>query len=180
MNRGRSKRQQLIRFAIPAAVCLAALIAVALGTKVWQGFGPNQVQPMDLRGQWLGMRLASTDSRSAGDLGVPAEIRGVVVADVQMSSRAVLAGLAPGDVVTRVDGKDVASLIDLYAISTKVDVARQLQVDILRAGRPMVVTVPPPEGMAPGGGAQWNGARPLVGAGGDPGWNANVRTPLTQ
>jgi membrane-associated protease RseP (regulator of RpoE activity) len=174
------RRQQAMRLAIPAAVCLAALLAVAFGTRLWQATGQNQAQPMDLRGQWLGMRLAPTNSRSALDLGVPADVKGVVVADVQVSSRAVLAGLAPGDVVTRVDGKDVTSLVELYALSTKLDVARQLQVDILRAGRPMVVMVPPPDGIVQGAqgpqGVQGGyGARPAAGAVDNSGWGGSAR-----
>ncbi len=164
------KKRHAIRLAIPAAVCLAALIAVAVGTRLWQGAGANQAQPMDLRGQWLGMRLAPTNSRSATDLGVPADVKGVVVADVQVSSRAVLAGLAPGDVLTKVDGKEVVTLLDLYSLSMKLDVARPLQVDILRAGRPMMVMVPPPDGLA-------QGAQPL-GPNTTTGWNSNGRTPM--
>lgn len=171
----RAKRRQLIRLAVPAGVCLVAVVAVVLGTKAWQGFGQAQAQPMELRGQWLGMRLATPSSRVAADLGVPGDVKGVVIADVQVSSRAVLAGLAPGDVVTRVDGKDVSSLMDLYSLTTKLDVARQLQVDILRAGRPMVVLVPPPEGATPAGATPWGGARPLGGTADNAGWGGNPR-----
>jgi S1-C subfamily serine protease len=137
------RRQKLVRLAIPAVVCLAAITAVAIGTKAW-----------------LGMRLAATDSRSAEELGVPATVKGVVIADVQTGSRAVMAGLAPGDVVTRVDGKEVGSLMDLYSLSTKLDVGRQLQVDYLRAGRPMAALLPPPEPAGPANASQWDGTRP--------------------
>jgi predicted metalloprotease with PDZ domain len=154
------KRRRIIRLAIPAVVCLAAIAALAIGTKVWQNAG-SQTQAMELRGFWLGMRLAGTDSRSAEDLGVPPIVKGVVVADVQPSSRAVLAGLAPGDVLTRIDGKDVTSLMDLYSLSTKLDVGRQFQVDILRAGRPMAFVLPPPE-TAQANAAGWYGARPVA------------------
>jgi S1-C subfamily serine protease len=154
------RRQKLVRLAIPAVVCLAAITAVAIGTKAWQGSAQNQTQAVELRGAWLGMRLAATDSRSAEELGVPATVKGVVIADVQTGSRAVMAGLAPGDVVTRVDGKEVGSLMDLYSLSTKLDVGRQLQVDYLRAGRPMAALLPPPEPAGPANASQWYGTRP--------------------
>jgi len=173
----RERRRQLLRVAIPAAVCLVVIIAIALGPRIWQfggaAAGPGQLPPMELRGQWLGMRLAPTNSQSAAGLGVPAEVKGVVVAEVQNDSRAVLAGLAPGDVVNRINGKDVATIMDLYTLSSRLDGTRPLQVEFLRAGRPMMTNVPPPpETMmparatwaggpqpAPVGGGGWMGAR---------------------
>src|SRR5262249_6775046 len=111
----REKRQQMMRLAVPAAVCLVAVVVVVLGTRVWQqGLGQPAAlsQPMDLRGQWLGMRLAPTSSQSAADLGVPPEVKGVVVSDVQANSRALQAGLTAGDVVARVDGNTITSILD--------------------------------------------------------------------
>jgi S1-C subfamily serine protease len=161
----REKRAQLMRLAIPAAMSLIAVVGVVLGTRVWQqGLAQPPAQAMDLRGQWLGMRLTATDSPSAADLGVPPEVRGVVVSDVQANSRALQAGLAAGDVVARVDGTTVTSLVDMYTLTTKVDAARPLQVDFLRAGRPMTVIVPPPDGMVPPGAPPPTAARPLPGA----------------
>jgi S1-C subfamily serine protease len=143
---------------IPAAVCLVAVVLVVLGSRLWQGgIGSAQAQPMDLRGQWLGMQLASTGSQTAADLGVPAEVKGVVVADVQVSSRAQLAGLAAGDVVARIDGTVIGNVLDVYTLSTKVDIARPMQVDFLRAGRPVTVIVAPL-----GGGAMPANAAPAM------------------
>jgi S1-C subfamily serine protease len=165
----REKRRQLMRVAIPAAVCLVAIIAIALGTRVWQpGAAQGQVPPMELRGVWMGMRLAQTTSQIAADLGVPAEVKGIVVADVQADSRAVVAGLAPGDVLTRLNGKDVASMLDMYAVSGRLDGTRPLQVDFLRAGRPMTTNVLPPQNLMSQN-ATWSGVqRPMAGEGG--GW----------
>jgi S1-C subfamily serine protease len=115
---------------------------------------------MDLRGQWLGMLLASTSSPSAAALGVPPEVKGVVVASLDANSRALQAGLSPGDVVARVDGTTVATVIDMYALTTKLDAARPLQVDFLRQGRPMTVIVPPPEAAMPPTALAATAARP--------------------
>jgi membrane-associated protease RseP (regulator of RpoE activity) len=142
------KTAQMMRLAIPAAVCLVAVVVVVLGTRVWvPGLGQGPSQPIDLRGDWLGMRLASTGSQSAAELGIPPEVNGVVVANVQPNSRALSAGLSAGDVVARINGTSVANLIDLYKLSTKLDVARPLQVDFLRAGKPMTVIVSAADGM---------------------------------
>jgi S1-C subfamily serine protease len=139
----------MMRVAIPAAVCLVTIVAIALVTRVWQqGVTANQVPPMELRGQWLGMRLTSTKSQSAADLGVPPEVKGVLVADVQGGTRALLAGLAAGDVVTRVNGQAVADLLELYALSSRIENTRPLQMEFLRAGRPMVANMLPPDSAA--------------------------------
>jgi S1-C subfamily serine protease len=158
-----------MRVAIPAAVCLVTIVAIALLTRLWQpGVTAGQVPAMELRGQWLGMRLASTKSQSAADLGVPPEVRGAVVADVQSGSRALLAGLAAGDVVNRVNGKAVTDLLELYALSSRIDNTRPMQVEFLRAGRPMVANMLPPESVVPAN-AMGSGARqPTAGEGG--GW----------
>ncbi len=168
----RLRSRRLVRFAIPAVVCLVAIVAVAVGTKFWQAASSNPAQAMQLGGAWLGMRLSTTDSVNAQALGVPPTVKGVVVADVQASSRAVLAGLAPGDVLTRVDGNEVDGLMDLLAVSRKLDAGQQFQVDFLRAGRPMAAIIPAAE-PAGAGATQWNNgwpvASPAPGAGQ---WNA--------
>jgi predicted metalloprotease with PDZ domain len=156
----RQRKRQLMRVAIPAAICLVTIVAIAWGTRVWQqGATTGAVLPMELRGQWLGMRLTATGSQSAADLGVPPEIKGVVVADVQGGSRALLAGLAAGDVVTRVNGRSVTDLLDMYNLSSRIDNTRPMQVEFLRAGRPMVASMLPPESMVPASGPTAPGAR---------------------
>jgi S1-C subfamily serine protease len=155
------QRRRLFRFAIPAVVAVVALAAVAVGTKAWQGLGAGQSRGMELSGVWMGMRLTATDSRNGEELGVPPGVKGVLIADVQAGSRAVMAGLAPGDVVTRVDGRDVEGLMDLYGISGKLDVGRQVQVDFLRGGRPMATLLPLADGL-PANANAVQYARPLA------------------
>lgn len=174
MTKQEMLKRRRIRLAIPAVVCLVAIAALALGTKVWQGASAGPRQSMELWGYWMGMRLAPTDSRSAEELGVPLGIKGVLVADVQPSSRALSAGLAPGDVVTRVDGKEIDSLTEMHTLSAKLDVNRQLQIDILRVGRPMAVILQPDAVATPVNGAGWYGVRspatPAAGAMPSDGW----------
>jgi S1-C subfamily serine protease len=168
----------MMRVAIPAAVCLVTIVAIALMTRVWQqGVTAGQAPPMELRGQWLGMRLASTKSQTAADLGVPPEVKGALVSDVQGGSRALLAGLATGDVVTRVNGKTVADLLELYTLSSRIDNTRPLQVEFLRAGRPMVASMLPPESVVPAGATGSGASPPAAGqVGGWTGVSANDPT----
>jgi predicted metalloprotease with PDZ domain len=173
----RLKQRQLMRVAIPAAVCVVTIVAIALGTRVWQRTAAGPSQAMELRGQWLGMRLAATNVQAAADLGVPPEVKGVVVAEVQGGSRALLAGLAAGDVVTRVNGKAVNDLLEMYTLSSRLDNTRALQLEFLRAGRPMVASMLPPESVMPPG-AAWSAPRQAAAAegGGWAGVSANEAT----
>jgi S1-C subfamily serine protease len=170
----RQKQRQLLRVAIPAAVCVVTIVAIALGTRVWQRTAAGPAQGMELRGQWLGMRLAATNAQAAADLGVPPEVKGVVVAEVQVGSRAVLAGMAAGDVVTRINGKGVTDLLEMYAATSRLDNTRPLQLEFLRAGRPMVASMLPPDAVAPPG-STWASPRqtPVAEAGGWAGVSAN-------
>ena len=160
----RQRQRQLMRVAIPAAICLVTIVAIALLTRAWQqGATAGQVPAMELGGQWLGMRLASTKSQSAADLGVPPEVKGILVADVQGGSRPQAAGLAVGDVVTRVNGRAVADLLELYALSSRIDNTRPLQLEFLRAGRPMLASMLPPESIVPASAAAQMGRQPAAG-----------------
>lgn len=133
--------------AVLVVAAVTAVAAVVVGLRWRSNGGASDVtQPMELSGRWLGMRLTGVASPTARQLGIPASVKGVVVAELSrgMDSRALQAGLVPGDVLTRVDGKDVTSLKDLYSLSTDLNVARPLVVEILRRGQPLAVLLPAP------------------------------------
>ena len=88
-----------------------------------QTFDPNgqdQIQPQ--KGQAagpvenaLGLQVIPLTSQIAGQLGVPAATRGVVVAAVDPNSDAGAKGMARGTVIVGANGRDVASQADLAA-----------------------------------------------------------------
>jgi hypothetical protein len=139
------KRRRLGGLLILTGGALAATASIVVAAGVWgKPSSTQQTQPMELIGLWLGMRIVAADSSGAAELGVPPSVDGVVVAEVptQADSSVLQAGLAPGDVVTRVNGNDVANLKDLYTLSATLDAGRPLSVDILRAGQPMTAVLP--------------------------------------
>lgn len=146
-NRDRLSRNRFAGVAVLVVAAVTLIAAVAVGSGWWnRQQGAGSTQPMELRGHWLGMRLAGTDSASARQLGIPPSVKGVVVAEIGqgLDSRALQSGLVPGDVMIRIDGRDVESLSDLYTLSTKLDIARPLVLDILRRGQPLSLLIPPP------------------------------------
>ncbi len=102
-------------------------------------------QSMELRGNWLGMSLAAANSPAAWQLGVPRGMDGIAVVEVSPGPdpRAIQAGLAPGDVIQAVNAKGVDSLSELFTVTTRLDGAQPVQLQIRRQGMPMNLTVPP-------------------------------------
>jgi S1-C subfamily serine protease len=136
--------------AVLVVAVVTVIAAVAVGSGWWNDQqATSATEPMELRGHWLGMRLTGADSTSARQLGIPPTVKGVVVAELAqgIDSRALQAGLIPGDVMIRIDGREVTNLSELYTLSTKFDIARPLMLDILRRGQPLSLLVPPPVGV---------------------------------
>jgi membrane-associated protease RseP (regulator of RpoE activity) len=136
-------------------IALAVIATVVLAGEYSDHWGRKsaaqvpQMEPMELRGVWLGMRLAATDSASARALGVPPTVKGVVVAELAQGadSRGLGAGIQPGDVVVGVDGREIESLEELQSLTNKLDVLRPLPFQILRQGQPLGVVLPAPAGL---------------------------------
>ncbi|MDI3530143.1 MAG: serine protease Do, partial [Thermoanaerobacter sp.] len=66
---------------------------------------------------------------------------GVYVVQVQPNSGAEKAGIQPGDVIIKVDGKDITSFEDLQGILNNHKVGDVIKVTIWRNGRTFTVTV---------------------------------------
>jgi len=138
----------------PVAGLLVLLVvggAVALPMMMDAGCNPIRgstagggTEPMELWGRWLGMMLASADSVTARNLGVPPGVSGVVIADVarDATSRVAQAGVAPGDLIVKVDGTATGNLAELYTLTTRLNTARALPLEILRQGQPVMMTLP--------------------------------------
>lgn len=123
---------------------LAAILPVVFQSRQWLSGGGSQVQPMELGGSWLGMRLTGAESATARAMGVPPTMKGVLVAEFNQAAggRASLAGIRPGDIIVKVDGQDVTNLTDFYTMTTKLDVARPVPVDVIRQGVPLSTVLP--------------------------------------
>lgn len=137
---GHPERPATRRHALLWALVLAPVAALA---PACDGGPSTRTEPMELQGQWLGMRLSPTSSPTAQRLGVLPELKGVVVANTspQADPRASGAGIRPGDVIVAVDGTDVASLTDLYSLTTELDTSQPLSISIVRGGQPMSATI---------------------------------------
>jgi len=83
---------------------------------------------------WLGVRIQSLDSDLAESLGLPDE-KGALVAQITPDSPAAKAGIKPGDIVIRFDGKEVGEMRRLPRIVAETPIGKKVDMDILRDGK---------------------------------------------
>lgn len=112
------------------------------------------IEPMEIHGNWLGMKLTALNSHNADRLGVPSSLRGVVVGEVDERNgwRARQAGVQEDDIIVGVNGKDVRDMADMYDVSRKLDVGSPVLLNILRWGQPMTLVLPAQYAVPPDGG----------------------------
>jgi serine protease Do len=90
----------------------------------------------------LGVAVAPLTPEVASQVGVPANVRGLVVQDVNPDGRAAAAGIRSGDVIERVDRKPVRSVDELRASIVSAG-DRPLLLLINREGNALFVAVRP-------------------------------------
>ncbi len=95
-----------------------------LNTRLWPGFSVFPLTP-ELR----------------QDGGLEDTVQGVVVSTVENRTPGAAAGFRVGDVITAVDGKDVASLVDFYQHLN--DAGRDVEISVLRDGTNEVLRLQP-------------------------------------
>jgi Do/DeqQ family serine protease len=89
---------------------------------------------------WLGARLESVTRDVAEGLGLQ-RVSGALVARVYDNSPASVAGLQAGDVVTAVDGFDVADARGaLYRLTTR-GVGNRAEISVLRKGKSQIISI---------------------------------------
>jgi serine protease Do len=114
---------QGIGFAIPANTARKIYEQLSSGShKVVRGY--------------FGVNVRDLEPALAESLGVPADTKGAVVADVASSDApAARAGLRSGDIITAIDGAPVASALDLTNRVADVAPGSTVRVDYLRDGQ---------------------------------------------
>ncbi len=115
-----------IGFAVPSKTALAVIDQLREFKEVRRG--------------WLGVRIQQVTEEIADSLNIkPA--RGALVAGIDDKGPAKPAGIEPGDVVVKFDGKDVKEMRDLPRIVADTPVGKDVQVTIIRKGKEETKTV---------------------------------------
>ena len=94
----------------------------------------------EVRRGWLGVRIQQVTDEIADSLNVkPA--RGALIAGIDDKGPAKPAGIEPGDVVVKFDGKDIKEMRDLPRIVAETPVGKDVEVTIIRKGKEETKTV---------------------------------------
>ena len=108
-----------IGFAIPAEIAAPIVEQLRAGREIERGY--------------LGVGLAPIDEDFAASLGLPKR-RGELVQTVQDDSPAARAGLKPGDILTKVNGKDVTADQTVSFLVANLEPGTKVPVEVLRDG----------------------------------------------
>lgn len=87
---------------------------------------------------WIGVRVQTINADIANALGLD-DPRGALVSNVTRKGPADLAGLQPGDVILRFDGKDIDAMRSFPRAVAETAPGKAVQADILRRGKPMAL-----------------------------------------
>ena len=94
----------------------------------------------ETRRGWLGVRIQPIDETIADSLGLPSA-RGALVAGVDDKGPAKPAGIEPGDVIVKFDGKDIKESRDLPRLVAAMPVGKAVDVVVLRNGKEITKSV---------------------------------------
>ncbi|MGH6771652.1 MAG: DegQ family serine endoprotease [Xanthobacteraceae bacterium] len=94
----------------------------------------------ETRRGWLGVRIQAVTDEIAESLGVKPP-RGALVAGVDEKGPAKPAGIEPGDVIIRFDGKDIREMRDLPRVVADTPVGKEVAVVVIRKGKEDTKTV---------------------------------------
>lgn len=89
---------------------------------------------------WLGVVVQTVTPELAESFGLE-EGKGALIADVSKGGPADKAGIEPGDVITKFDGKDVKEMTELPLMVAETMVGKKVKVAVLRDGKKKVITV---------------------------------------
>ncbi len=115
-----------IGFAVPANTAMAVLDQLREFKEVRRG--------------WLGVRIQQVTDDIAESLGIK-PVRGALVAGIDDKGPAKPAGIEPGDVIVKFDGKDIKEMRDLPKIVGDTPIGKDVPVVVIRKGKEEVKTV---------------------------------------
>src|SRR5437762_3150542 len=108
-------------------------IGFAVPSKTVVGVVDQLRQFGELRRGWPGVRIQEVTDEIAESLNIKAA-RGALIADVEDKGPAEPAGIEPGDVVVKFDGKDIKEPKDLSRVVADTAVGKEVDVVLIRKG----------------------------------------------
>lgn len=131
-----------------AALALSAFFAAFAQTPGARPYPANpseHIQPggdatLGIPDHALGLTVRTLTPEQAATLHLPKDLRGVIVTDIETTSRAAKAGVLNGDVIYRINDQKVESLADYQTVMARADLRRPV-LSINRHGQVQRITV---------------------------------------
>jgi serine protease Do len=109
-------------------------IGFAVPSKTVVGVIDQLREYKEVRRGWLGVRIQQVTDEIADSLNVK-PTRGALIAGIDDKGPANPAGIEPGDVIVKFDGKDIKEMRDLPKIVAETPVGKDVEVTIIRKGK---------------------------------------------
>lgn len=131
------KSKHISSRALLVALCL---IMVMLGSTVHGADTAAPQKKAEATAGWLGVAIQDVNEQSAKALGLP-KTSGSLVDDVLSGQPAMRAGIKPGDVITALEGVEVATARTLLDAIAKLKPGTAAAVTVLRDGKEQIISV---------------------------------------
>ena len=115
-------------------------IGFAIPVRMAQEVMAQLIEHGKVRRGSLGVQVQGLTPELVQALGAPEGARGMVVVRVVEDSAAARAGLEPGDIVTAIAGRAVASASEMRTRLGTLPVDKDIRIDVIRNGRPRALT----------------------------------------
>jgi len=116
-----------IGFAIPANMAVSVMQSLIATGTVSRGY--------------LGVESGELKPDVAEQLGLPKDLKGVIINDVTANSAAAKGGLKPSDVILAINDKPVSTMEDLHFMIGQMLPGAKISVKIMRDGKPQTVAL---------------------------------------
>ncbi|MDL2307898.1 DegQ family serine endoprotease [Desulfovibrio sp. OttesenSCG-928-C06] len=126
INTAIAAQGQGIGFAIPSTLASEIINELKAGGRISRG--------------WLGVSIQNVDAATAKALGLP-KAAGALVGGVIPGQPAEKAGIEPGDVITKLDGKEIASSDELMRSIAAKKPGASVKAEVWRDGKPQTKTI---------------------------------------
>jgi len=98
------------------------------------------IEGKEIKYGWLGVQVQSLTPELISLFNLP-DASGALVADVVEESPAALIGIKKGDLVKKIDGKDILTSDELVSIVSHFEVGQKSKINVLRNGKEMIFEV---------------------------------------
>jgi serine protease Do/serine protease DegQ len=115
-------------------------IGFAIPSNMVEAIMRELIEKGEVQRGYIGIAVQGMNAQLAEAFGVD-HTDGVVVLDVEPDSPASEAGLRDGDIITRVDGKDIRRVTDYHSRTAVIFIGDEVEMEVLRDGRRRGVTL---------------------------------------